>query len=340
MARKEYTPHESLFLKVFKDKENTKHFLQQHLAQDLLEHADWDSMYLENVSYLDDEMRKHFSDLVFSVRMGQQEFSAAKVYLLFEHKSSPESLVGLQVLRYMALQWKEMYDQGQIAGGKLPPIIPIVIYQGRGSWKARASFQELVELPSETYKAFVPDFSFAFFNVGEMEERKVQQNVVLKFYVAIIKSLDKPELKEMLPQLTRGLYESLGHKTASEYLEIFLRYLTRSTDILDRQDYEKALAMLPEGGRDIMNTLAEQWMKEGYEKAEQEYMQAKGKWISEGEQNMLIEAVQERFGTVQPALVSKVRSISSTEILRGLFRQVFKLDSLEAFNREVDKALK
>jgi hypothetical protein len=240
----------------------------------------------------------------------------------------------------MALQWKEMYDQGQIAGGKLPPIIPIVIYQGRGSWKARASFQELVELPSETYKAFVPDFSFAFFNVGELEERKVQQNVVLKFYVAIIKSLDKPELKEMLPQLTRGLYESLGHKTASEYLEIFLRYLTRSTDILDRQDYQKALAMLPEGGRDIMNTLAEQWMKEGYEKAEQEYMQAKGKWISEGEQNMLIEAVQERFGTVQPALVSKVRSISSNEILRGLFRQVFKLDSLEAFNREVDKALK
>ncbi|KXB09287.1 hypothetical protein AKJ60_00525 [candidate division MSBL1 archaeon SCGC-AAA385M11] len=244
----------------------------------------------------------------------------------------------------MALQWKEMYDQGQIAGGKLPPIIPIVIYQGRGSWKARASFQDLVEMPSESFRAFVPDFSFAFFNVGELDERRVQQNVALKFYVAIIKALDKPELKELLPQLTRGLYESLGYRIATEYLEIFFRYLTRSTEILDKDDYEKALAMLPEGGRDIMNTLAEQWMKEGYERAEQEFMQAKDKWVSEGEQrgeqNMLIETLQEKFGPVHPELVNKVRSIQSTETLKGLFRQVFKLDSLEAFTREVDKALK
>jgi len=344
MVRKEYAPHEGLFLKVFKDKENTRHFLQQHLPHDLLEHADWDSMYLENASYLDEEMRKHFSDLVFSLRMGEEEFSAAKVYLLFEHKSSPESLVGLQVLRYMALQWKEMYDQGQIAGGRLPPIIPIVIYQGRASWKARASFQDLVEMPSDSFKAFVPDFSFAFFNIGELDERRIQQNVVLKFYVAIIKSLDKPELKELLPQLTRGLYESLGHRTATEYLEIFFRYLTKSTEILDRNDYERALAMLPEGGRDIMNTLADQWMKEGYERAEQEFMQERVKLISEseqrGEQNMLIEALQEKFGPVHPVLVNKVRSIQSTETLKGLFRQVFKLDGLEAFTREVDKALK
>ncbi|MDZ7761116.1 MAG: Rpn family recombination-promoting nuclease/putative transposase [Desulfovermiculus sp.] len=124
MAAKKYAPHEGLFLKVFKDKENTK----------------------------------HFSDLIFSIRMGQKEFSAAKVYLLFEHKSSPESLVGLQVLRYMALQWKDMYDQGQIAGGKLPPIIPIVIYQGRGTWQARASFQELVFPPQYHHKAELPQY--------------------------------------------------------------------------------------------------------------------------------------------------------------------------------------
>lgn len=243
----------------------------------------------------------------------------------------------------MALQWKEMYDQGQIAGGRLPPIIPIVIYQGRRAWQARASFQDLVEMPSESFKAFVPDFSFAFFNVGELDEHKVQQNVVLRFYVAIIKSLDKPELKELLPQLTKGLYASLGPRTATEYLEIFFRYLTKSTEILDRDDYERALAMLPEGGKDIMNTLAEQWMREGYERAEQEFILAKQRWIGEGEQrgeqNMLIEALQERFGPVHPALVNKIRSIQSTETIKGLFRQAFKLDSLETFTKELDKIL-
>ena len=96
-----------------------------------------------------------------------------------------------------------------------------------------------------------------------------------------------------------------------------------------------------------MNTAAEKLRKEGYERAEQEFMQAKGKWISEGEQrgeqrgeqNMLIEALQEKFGPVHPELVNKVRSIQSAETLKGLFRQVFKLDSLEAFTKELDKTL-
>ena len=129
MATKEYAPHEGLFLKVFKDTENTKYFLKKHLSLEILKHIDLDTLYIENVSFLDDILRKHFSDLVFSVLVGRDEYPKAKVYLLFEHKSSPESLVGMQVLRYMALQWKELYDQGHVLGGKLPPIIPIVIIQ-------------------------------------------------------------------------------------------------------------------------------------------------------------------------------------------------------------------
>jgi hypothetical protein len=54
-------------------------------------------------------------------------------------------------------------------------------------------------MPSEAFKEFVPDFTFAFFNIGKVDEHKVQENVVLKFYVAIIKTLDSPELRELLP---------------------------------------------------------------------------------------------------------------------------------------------
>jgi len=332
MATKDNAPHEGLFLKVFKDKENTKHFLRQHLPQGVVDHADLDSLYLENVSYLDDNLRKHFSDLVFSVRIGEEEFSAAKVYLLFEHKSSPEPLVGMQVLRYMALQWKEMYDQGQIVGGKLPPIIPIVIYQGRGAWQARASFHDLVEMPSEAFKEFVPDFSFAFFNIGKVDEEKVQENIVLKFYVAIIKALDSPELRELLPQLTQGLYETLEQRTALEYIEIFFKYLTKATEAVDREDYAKALGNLPEGGDKIMTTLAEEWKQEGREEGEQI-------GAIKNSQEMLISAFHNRFGIVKPKLTEKIRKIQSKETLHSLFNQIFVVDNKDEFNKLVDEAL-
>ena len=336
MATTDYTSHEGLFLKAFKDKENTKHFLREHLPDGVLDHADLDSLYLENVSYLDDNLRKHFSDLVFSVNIGKQEFSAAKVYLLFEHKSSPEALVGMQVLRYMALQWKEMYDQGQTVGGKLPPIIPIVIYQGRGAWQARASFQELVEMPSGAFKEFVPDFTFAFFNIGKVDEGKVQENVVLKFYVAIIKALDSPELRDLLPQLTQGLYESLGQRTALEYIEIFFKYLTKATEAVGREDYAKALGKIPEGGNEIMTTLAEEWKQEGREEGRKEGMQ-KGK--IESTQDLLIEILADELDVPSQNLIDNIRSIKSYEILRGLFKKARKAKSLEEFKKEVDKIM-
>jgi len=339
MATRDHAPHEGLFLKVFKDKENTKYFLREHLPSGILEHADLDSLYLENVSYLDDNLRKHFSDLVFSVRMGYEEFSAAKVYLLFEHKSSPEPLVGMQILRYMALQWKEMYDQGQTVGGKLPPIIPIVIYQGRGTWQARASFQDLVEMPSKAFREFVPDFTFAFFNIGKLDEGKVQENVVLKFYVALIKALDSPQLRELLPQLTQGLYESLEQKTALEYIEIFFKYLTKATDAAGREDYAKALGKIPEGGEQIMSTLAEEWKQEGRE----EILQEKDKWVDEGRvstlQNVILENLTERFDVVGPSLTDKIKSIQSLEILNALFRKTNRVYSLEEFRELMDRAL-
>ena len=248
--------------------------------------------------------------------------------------------MGMQVLRYMALQWKEMHDQGQTVGGKLPPIIPIVIYQGRSFWQARASFQDLVEMPSEALKDFVPDFSFAFFNIGKVDEEKVRENVVLKFYVAIIKALDSPELRDLLPQLTQGLYESLGQRTGLEYIEIFFKYLVNSTEVVDKQDYAKALDKVPEGGDKIMTTLAEEWKQEGREEG-REKGRKEGEQIGviKNSQEMLISAVHNRFGIVKPKLAEKIRKIQSKETLHSLFNKTFVVDDKDEFDKLVDDAL-
>ena len=105
MAEKKQTiPHEGLFLRIFRDPANTRFFLEKHLSGEIRRHVDLNSLHLENTSYVDEDLKNHFSDLVLSVLIKGHEFPAARVYLLFEHKSSPDPMVGLQILRYMALQ--------------------------------------------------------------------------------------------------------------------------------------------------------------------------------------------------------------------------------------------
>ena len=79
-----------------------------------------------------------------------------------------------------------------------------------------------------------------------------------------------------------------------------------------------------------MNTLAEQWIREGRAEGE-----AKGE--TKGQQDLLITAVQEKFGTVHPAIVNKIRSIQSKETIQGLFKDVLRLGNFQEFSRELDK---
>lgn len=331
-SKKDRIPHEGLFLKIFQNLDNARHFLKNHMSEDLQKRLDLDTLRLEPTTYVDKKLKKHYSDLVFSVRLVGYENQFARIYLLFEHKSSPDPLTGVQVLKYMALQWLELQEQHMLVDGKLPPIIPIVIYQGQeDDRKMCSSFHDLVEMPSESFKVYMPDFSFAFFNVRGMDEAKVQEKILLKFYVEIIKYQNDPNVKEIPPRLVRGLLESMELRTALEYIYIFFRYLVKSTEYLTQEDYKKALELLPEGGEKIMETLADQWLKEGEDRGKEQ-----GKL--EYAQETLIDVAGDVYGPLPSSLQDKISSIQSIENLRTLTRKVYKTQSLDEFTELVNRA--
>ncbi|EFI32750.1 putative transposase YhgA family protein [Desulfonatronospira thiodismutans ASO3-1] len=342
-TKRNQAPHEGLFLKIFQNLDNARHFLKKHMSEELQKRFDLDTLRLEPTTYVDEKLKKHYSDLVFSVRLVGYKNQFAKIYLLFEHKSSPDPLTGVQVLKYMALQWLDLQEQHMLVDGKLPPIIPIVIYQGQEDDRNMcSSFHYLVEMPSESFKVYIPDFSFAFFNVRGMDEAKVQEKILLKFYVEIIKYQNDPSVKEIPPRLVRGLIESLGHRTALEYIDIFFRYLVKSTGYLTQEDYKKALELLPEGGETIMETLADQWKQQGREEAREAILLEKPIWEERAEikatQEILIDVAGDCHGPLPNSLQNKIKSINSIDNLRTLTRKVYKTQSLDEFTELVNRA--
>jgi len=146
-------------------------------------------------------------------------------------------------------------------------------------------------------------------------------------------------LPDYVFDLVEAFVKTLERRTAIEYIEIFFSYLVRSSGRVSKETFEKALTRLPEGGERIMSTLAEQWMKEG----EQRILRQKDKWINEAKlensQEMLISAIQNKFGVIKPSLAVKIRSIKSIESLEGLFSQIFRVDDKQEFVSLVDEVL-
>jgi len=77
------------------------------------------------------------------------------VDMLFEHKSTPEYWVALQLLRDIALQG-EAYRKQHPDAKHLPPVYLLVLYHGHKTWHAPSDFHSLVRPLPAALQPYVP----------------------------------------------------------------------------------------------------------------------------------------------------------------------------------------
>ena len=96
-------------------------------AQNLI---NWDTLEIVKEVWLDEKLKEHRSDVVYRTKTLNDQW----VYLLFEHKSSPDRRIHFQLLRYIL----DIFDQHEIQNGigkHLPLVIPIVVCHCNGPCK-------------------------------------------------------------------------------------------------------------------------------------------------------------------------------------------------------------
>ena len=95
------TPHDELFKAAFSQLDIAKDYLSQFLPPELVRHLDLEKLNLDSNSYVDENLKEYFSDIVYTCPYGKKE--KIKIAFLLEHKSSPPKYPHLQLLRYLML---------------------------------------------------------------------------------------------------------------------------------------------------------------------------------------------------------------------------------------------
>ncbi|MCK5508009.1 MAG: Rpn family recombination-promoting nuclease/putative transposase, partial [Desulfobacterales bacterium] len=116
-------PHDRFFKDVLLRREAALDFVLYYLPADITVLLDIESLVVSKDSFVDKELREHFSDIIYQVDLKQGD--SAYIYLLFEHKSYSEPLIALHLLRYMIKIWEQGVKQGKAR--PFAPIIPIVV---------------------------------------------------------------------------------------------------------------------------------------------------------------------------------------------------------------------
>lgn len=110
-----------------------------------------------------DEPEGRHSDLIWRVRY---KGSWLYVYLLFEFQSTINKFMALRMLVYVGLLYQDLIKNRYFdPDGKLPFILPIVLYNGTQRWNAPSSTQDLIAKPPQGLNHFMPQM--AYFPIDE-----------------------------------------------------------------------------------------------------------------------------------------------------------------------------
>jgi Putative transposase, YhgA-like len=131
-------PHDKLIRNSLKRREVAMNLLQKAIPKKFSAKIDFESLTLENTSFIDASLDENYADLVYSCKYGKQPIL---ISFLFEHKSTPDEFTYFQVSRYQALAW-----DAQIKQEKKPiKIVPIIIYHGNKKWNVKPIHKYWVE---------------------------------------------------------------------------------------------------------------------------------------------------------------------------------------------------
>jgi len=242
-------PHDSFFRETFSRKEVACDFLTNYLPETILKHIDLETLTLSKDTFVDQELRHHLSDLLYSVTHTQGDLY---LYLLFEHKSSKDNWVALQLLRYMLRIW-ELHRKQHPKKKFLPIILPLVLYHGRTTWQIPKNFGALFDNNDKALKQYSPNFQFILHDFSHFSDEEIRGQAIARVTMLAFKYIFDPHLTDKLPAILNLLKQVNSQQTALEILETLLRYVVTATKRYDEEDVIEILGHISMGD-DIMKT--------------------------------------------------------------------------------------
>ena len=147
-------PHDSSNKLLFSHPAMVADLLTGFVREDWVAELDFTTLEKWPGSYVSDDLRPRADDVVWRVRWRERWLY---VYLLLEFQSEPDPFVAVRMLVYVGLLYQDLIRTGQrTPAGHLPPVPPLVLYNGRPRWTAATEMAALIEPPPAGLERYQP----------------------------------------------------------------------------------------------------------------------------------------------------------------------------------------
>jgi len=323
------SPHDRLFKLVYGRPAQAAAYFRRFLPAEVAARLDLDRLERSDASFVDDTLKARHADLLFTAPLrvppGPDPDDAdadadatprqALLYLLFEHQSTVDPTMPFRFLRYMVRIWERWLSEHPDAT-HLPPIIPLVLYQGERPWRSARLFPEMVPDATGELGRFVPSFEVLHTALRDLTESELDaiRDGVTRLLLLIFRHGRDADLLIHLPMWSSELLEA----QLLQLLGGFLEYLLSVHDALDLQALGSTLreTLNPHAESTAM-TVAEKLIEQGLKRG----------WAG-AQRTTLQRLLTLRFGPLPPWAVEAIEGARS-DVLDAWLDRVLDAESLD-----------
>ncbi|MEN9472252.1 MAG: hypothetical protein RLZZ495_341, partial [Pseudomonadota bacterium] len=202
--------HDNAYKNFFSHPQTVQDLLWGFVGEDWVELLDFDTLEKVNGSYVTDDLRDKEDDLIWRIRMKGNEHGKDTdwiyVYLLLEFQSRVDKFMAVRIMTYIGLLYQDLIKSKKIKGKakKLPPVFPLVLYNGLKPWRAEREVENLIEAVPKSLAAYRPSLRYFLLDEGAVGEEKLNQegNAVARL-IEIEKTTDPVKLPPLLKKLLK-----------------------------------------------------------------------------------------------------------------------------------------
>jgi hypothetical protein len=303
--------HDQSYKLLFSHAELVADLLRGFVCEDWVKALDFTSLEKMSSSYVADDLRSREDDVIWRVRWRQDWLY---VYLLLEFQSTVDRFMAVRILSYVGLLYQDLIRSGQLtASGQLPPVLPLVLYNGVRRWQAPEEVAELVATVPGGLERYRPCLRYFLLDEGRFTEDDLAP---LRNLAAALFRLENSRTPADVQRVLRALIEWLEAPEQRHLRRAFTVWLKRvflpgrvPGMVFDElQDLQEVDAMLAERVKEW----AEEWKRQGLQEGIQEGLQ---QGLQQGEAAIVLRLLERRFGALDETVRQRIQAADAETLL-------------------------
>jgi predicted transposase YdaD len=231
----------------------------------------------------------------------------AYLLLLLEFQSTQDRWMALRVMVYAGLLWQHIIKEKRLtADGRLPPIYPLVVYNGDMNWVMPVSLDTLIGLPpGSPLWRWQPDMRYDIVDEGAFAEADLAGRDTL---AALLFRLENARLPDQVVVLVDAVIDWFRRHAGFEALMPL--FATLAGRVVEMAEGAKAGVLVSENLLEVRTMLAtraaewkQQWRQEGRQEGIREGIQ-EGRL--KGEAAFLMRLLERRFGVLPDTVKGRI----------------------------------